>query len=44
MNNFLFHKIFIKYGVWIPNPCNGGGWKIGFLFYNAYDRIEIIHK
>ena len=38
--NILF-PVFFKYGKWLSNPCNGGGWKIWIFYYDAYDEINI---
>ena len=37
-------RIFRKNGEWIPNPCNGGSWRIWNLYYTAYDTIEYNKK
>lgn len=44
LNKIFLFPTFLRYGTWVSNPCNGGGWRIGIFYYNAYDQIELINQ
>ena len=45
INKLIFHNLFMGWGEWHGDPCNGGGWVLlNVFYYNPYHEIKLITK